>query len=279
VLVDLVQWISPSEGATPRQLANAHTIFNLMNTALFLIFLTPLVALVTRLVPDKRLKDQAVPVLEPGEFLDSTATGTAALGLPAAAQETIQLGTAVRTFFDNGYLNIVTMPIAQAFSDQEIEGIKTGIRSQHRAIVGYLAELSHSSRDDQQSRQLLALVTEADELAHLADFLASSFRRINRRRRRTNVTLDPDSAVELMSQGLAASSLLGDCIQGLPISLSVTDHNGDESFAAGHHPASRDMDLYVLTSDLRDILARVVISADRISEVRASLDSVRPEKS
>jgi hypothetical protein len=215
--------------------------------------------------------------LEPGEFLDSAATSTAALGLPAAAQETIQLGVAVRKFFDNGYLNIVTMPIAQALSDQEIEDIKTGIRSQHRAIVGYLAELSHSSRDDQQSRQLLALVTEADELAHLADFLASSFRRINRRRRRTQVTLDPDSAVVVMSQGLAAGALLGDALQGLPISTSDTDRNGDDSVVAGHHPASRDMDLYVLTSDLRDILARVVISADRISEGRASLNSVGPE--
>jgi phosphate:Na+ symporter len=268
VLVDLVQWISPSDGATPRQLANAHTIFNLMNTALFLLFLTPLVALATRLVPDKRSGETGIPAVEPGEFLDTTATSTAALGLPAAAQETIQLGIAVRNFFDMGYRNIVTMPIAEALSDEAIEEMKTRIRSQHRAIVGYLAELSHSSRDDEQSRQLLALVTEADELAHLADFLASSFKRINRRRRRTHVTLDPEYSVALMTQGLEVSSLLGNALEGAPESTHSSERNGEEVIVVGTHLASRDMDLYVLASDLQEILSRVVIASDRISETR-----------
>ncbi len=272
VLVDLVQWISPSDGATPRQLANAHTIFNLMNTALFLVFLTPLVALATFLVPNKRPKTPGTPAVEPGEYLDTTATSTAALGLTAAAQETIQLGTAVRNFFDDGYRNIVTMPIADALSDENIEEIKTRIRAQHRAIVGYLAQLSHSSRDDEQSRQLLSLVSEADELAHLADFLASSFRRINRRRRRTRVNLDPESAAALMTQGLRVSELLGDALQGTPMITPEPDLNIDENSTAGPHLAARNLDLYVMASDVQEILARVVIAADRISEGRALLD-------
>jgi len=264
VLVDLVEFINPADVASPRQLANAHTIFNLTNTVVFLLLLTPLVVLATRLVPDRR----PVPApAAPGEFLDTTATGTAALGLPAAAKETVQLGMAVREFFDTGFTNIVNDPISGAMPDQEIEARKHRLRAQHRAIVGYLAELSHSSRDDEQSRQLLALVSEADELAHLSDSLSSSFRRINRRRRRTGVTLSDPTRSALLNAQTRMSDAFAECLSGGEVRpTSRSDESTPARLSAG-----LDMDQYVLESDLRDVLARVELSIDRITESRADL--------
>lgn len=138
-------------------------------------------------------KKDAKAQLVPGEFLDESVTATAALGLPAASKEITQFGDEVAGFFTRGFDNIVDAPISAAFSDEQLDASKAKLRAQHHAIIGYLAELSHSTRDDEQSRQLLALVSQVDELAHLADALNSSFKRINRRRRRSGATLSRES--------------------------------------------------------------------------------------
>ena len=63
-LADLVTSISPTHpeltgidklGAeTPRQIANAHTIFNIANTLIFIGFTTQFARIVERLIPDRR---------------------------------------------------------------------------------------------------------------------------------------------------------------------------------------------------------------------------------
>jgi len=268
LLVDLVEFINPSDVTSPRQLANAHTIFNLVNTVVFLILLTPLVALVTRLIPAKPVTlDEN---LMSGRFLDETATGTAALGLPAATKETAALGDSVRAFFVDGFANAVLMPIDEAWTDQAIDEVKNDLRGRHRAIVGYLAELSHSSRDDAQSHQLLALVSEADELAHLTDSIASALRRINRRRRRTKAQLDHVMRQDLITMESIVSADLASALaghRGISAADSIDDHR--ERMAAQRLGAHINMDRYVLESDLLELLARVTLAADRIHEVRA----------
>lgn len=266
VLVDIVEFFNPAEIASPRQLANAHTVFNLANTILFLIFLTPLVSLATRLVPDKRVSE--IPI-QPGEFLDTTATGTAALGLPAAAKEAVTMGMGVHDFFEAGFTNALTVPVSGAIPDEEIEAMKHRLRAQHRAIVGYLAELGHSAKDDAQSRQLLALVSEADEFAHLADSLSSSFRRINRRRRRTGVSLGPHVDAQLLAEAQTVGAAFGSAVMGLDTSPQLS--SDEPVMPADRLIAARDMDRYVLESDLRDVLARVRLATERINEARTAI--------
>lgn len=268
LLVDLVEYLNPSDVASPRQLANAHTIFNLVNTVVFLMLLTPLVALATRLVPTKSVAPDEV--LLSGRFLDEAATGTAALGLPAATKETAALGEAVRNFFVDGFANAVLMPIDEAWSDQAIDEVKNDLRSRHRAIVSYLAELSHSARDDAQGHQLLALVSEADELAHLTDSTASALRRINRRRRRTKAQLEHAMRQNLITTESIVSADLAAALaghRGVSAVESIDDQR--ERIAAQRLGAGLDMDRYVLESDLLELLARVTLAADRIHEVRA----------
>jgi phosphate:Na+ symporter len=264
-LVDLVELINPSDVTSPRQLANAHTIFNLANTVIFLLLLTPLVALATRLVPDRR----AAPAdLAPGEFLDISAVGTAALGLPAAAKETRLMGLATRDFFDEGFMNVLNDPVSDAMSDDEIDERKRVVRDQHRAIVGYLAAVSHSARDDTQSHQLLEIVSEADEIAHLADSLASSFRRINRRRLRTGVILDARATDDLRQARARVSREFTACLDD-PTSAGLQVEGDDWVLRPTPH---RDMDRYILESDLGEVLARVRLATQRIAQARAGAE-------
>jgi phosphate:Na+ symporter len=270
-LVDLVEFVNPSDVTSPRQLANAHTIFNLVNTVVFLALLTPLVALVTRLIPDRRVSE---PEVAPGHFLDVSAVGTAALGLPAAIKETTQMGLATLEFFDAGFANVLDAPAREAMTDEVIESRKQSVRAQHRAIVGYLAELSHSAKDDAQSLQLLAIMTEADEIAHLADSLASSFRRINRRRRRTGVILDPEVTARLRIEQSRVGADLGTCLGGLPDGRDA----GDEDNVRLRPSPRHDMDSYILESDLGEVLARVDLATTRIGQARVEADADGAER-
>ncbi len=270
-LVDLVEFVNPSDVTSPRQLANAHTIFNLVNTVVFLALLTPLVALVTRLIPDRRVSE---PEVAPGHFLDVSAVGTAALGLPAAIKETTQMGLATLEFFDEGFANVLDAPAREAMTDKVIESRKQSVRAQHRAIVSYLAELSHSAKDDAQSRQLLAIMTEADEIAHLADSLASSFRRINRRRRRTVVILDPEVTARLRIEQSRVGADLGTCLGGLPDGRDA----GDEDNVRLRPLPRHDMDKYILESDLSEVLARVDLATSRIGQARAEAENDEAER-
>ncbi len=274
VLVNLVQIISPDEVASPRQLANAHTIFNLTNTVVFLILLTPLVALVRQIVPIRRRPDDDGVALT---SLQPFAISTAALGLDAAENEVRRLADQVCDFIDVDFPAVATRSIVSMPTDEAIESRKTAIRTRHRAIVTYLSELSHSGRDDVQSQQLLALLSEADELAHDADILASSLRRIARRRRRAAVSISEESAGLLT----ALQHLVREDLTRAIRHPTMASHPEEVEARLESLKMARtmnlmqgvDVDRHVVESDLADLLDRLAMSTARIREMRKSINT------
>jgi phosphate:Na+ symporter len=274
ILVDLVQTISPSEVTSPRQLANAHTVFNAVNTVVFLLLLGPLLVLVRRIIPAPKVH---VPEPQVGEFLVESATGTAALGLPGVRRELLGLSDQVRAFFDDGFRRLVVASGVSAFTEEELRERKDRVRDRRRAIVGYLGELSHSARDDEQSRQLLAAVGQADELAHVTDSLVSSFRRIHRRQRRDRVELDDSAQANLMATQQVVSSDFAAALRGGREVATDIEAMRDRVAAglAERLVATRDLDRYIIESDLLEVLARMTIAAERLRELR---HGVSPEE-
>jgi phosphate:Na+ symporter len=274
ILVDLIQAISPSEVTSPRQLANAHTVFNAVNTVVFLLLLGPLLVLVRRIIPAPKVH---VPEPQVGEFLVESATGTAALGLPGVRRELLGLSDQVRAFFDDGFRRLVVASGVSAFTEEELRERKDLVRDRRRAIVGYLGELSHSARDDEQSRQLLAAVGQADELAHVTDSLVSSFRRINRRQRRDRVELDDSAQANLMAtQQVVSSDFAAALRDGREVATDIEAMR--DQVAAGlaeRLVVTRDLDRYIIESDLLEVLARMTIAAQRLRELR---HGVSPEE-
>lgn len=270
-LVGMVEFINPADVTSPRQLANAHTIFNLANTLIFLALLTPLVVLASRIVPDKETPD---PVPAAGSRLDPSVVQTATLGLSAAAAETRDMGEMAGRMFDAGFSDVLAAPGSRAGSDVDLDEMKSSIRNHHRQIVGYLAELSHSAMDDNQSRELISIVSIADEIAHLADSLASGFRRINRRRLRSGAQLDPSMRAQIEWQQQRVSRDYRQCME--EVFGSVEGPEVAEHVPVIDEADVRDVmsspdvntDRYILESDLREILARVAIAVDRIESAR-----------
>jgi phosphate:Na+ symporter len=254
--------------ASPRELANAHTLFNGINTVVFLVLLTPLVALVRRMVPERPQR-----TVDEGEatFLDEDVTGTATLGLSAVDREIDRLLGEVTDYFDAGFRACdLDDPWEDdsAFNDW-VERGKDDIRQHQRAVVGYLGAVSTSARDEEQSTQLLAYVGEADELAHLTDLLASGFRRIHRRRHRHALTIPAETAEVLVRMQVTTSADLA-AARTLPRPPTLQSDIESERELAGTRLArwfvrTKDVDAYVVVTDLLDLIDRVRISADRLA--------------
>jgi len=106
-LAEFVIWLSPSapEGLTgtqklaaeaPRQIANAHTVFNIANTLIFLPFSVALAKLVQKLVPIKELtvEEQVIANYKP-KYLDEGMLKSPPLALSMARRETSRMGEVV----------------------------------------------------------------------------------------------------------------------------------------------------------------------------------------
>lgn len=260
-LVDLVQFINPSESASPRQLANAHTLFNAANTLLFLIFLTPLVMLVRRIIPPPSVTLPPEP-----EDLDTSETGTAAIGLPAANREITTLAREVNEFFHDGF-RLCTGPLESLMEIPEMTQIrKAELQRRQRILIGYLRELSHSSRDDEQSSELLQLVSKADELAHVTDSLSSAFQRIARRRLRNSVEITQGVSNELRKLQESVSADFLSSAAGQNACQDISGMLDERDNVLVQRLASHtDLDQYVVESGLREVCARMALSAQRLA--------------
>lgn len=98
-LGEFIAWLSPSSlelagtarlaAETPRQIANAHTTFNIANTLLFIWFATPLSWLVRRIIPDAAVVE--VRSAKP-KYLDPILLQTPGLALDVVRMELGRLG-------------------------------------------------------------------------------------------------------------------------------------------------------------------------------------------
>jgi phosphate:Na+ symporter len=78
---------------TPRQIANAHTFFNIANTLIFIWFTTQIARLVEWLVPDKPLEEEAIIVRT--KFLQAELLSTPSLALDQVRMEVMHMGETV----------------------------------------------------------------------------------------------------------------------------------------------------------------------------------------
>ncbi|NNF59122.1 MAG: Na/Pi cotransporter family protein [Rhodothermaceae bacterium] len=177
-LADFVQAFSPSASGlagvdrlaaeTPRQIANAHTVFNIANTLLFLPFTTLLARLVTRLVPDQ--PEDADVVIQP-RYLDELLLDTPTLALDRVRMELRRLGERAHTMVGEA------LPIAL---DGEVEDLKALERRDdevdvlHGAIVTYLGRLAQKNLDRTQAEQHFDYLEAANNIENIADLIETN---------------------------------------------------------------------------------------------------------
>jgi phosphate:Na+ symporter len=185
LLVDLAIWVSPAspglEGAAraasevPRQIANANTLFNVINTLLFIGFTGVFARLAERLVSE-RVKPEGV-IIEP-EFLDE-----AALKAPAMALQQVRL--------ELGRVGGITLGMlrdaGKAFETRDMEAFEAIARTDDEVdiledeILHYLGRVRMGMMTEEESAEFQALMIATDNLENLADVIETDMVALARR--------------------------------------------------------------------------------------------------
>lgn len=194
-LAEFVTWLSPVSpelgGAarlaaeTPRQIANAHTVFNIANTVLLIWFTTPLGWLVQRIVPDR--VDGEVDIAKP-KYLDPILLQTPALAMDIVRMELGRLGAAALHMM-RGAMDTVLHGSAEDI--KTLEELDNNVDALHGAVITYLGRLSQENLSDRQSEQLHDYLAAANYMENIGDMIETNLLDAGKRRLRTNLDVSP----------------------------------------------------------------------------------------
>ncbi len=165
---------SPAEGLTglqaaasvlPRQVANAHTIFNATCALVFLPFITYFVRIVYRLVPDKPLPE--VEEIQP-KYLSDMLFETPSLALDAARHEIKRMGQRV------DLMNSAMMPAVLTGNKESLLAVREmyeEVDILHKHLVTYLAKVSQLKLNESQTNKFINLMTAVNNIDYVGDLI------------------------------------------------------------------------------------------------------------
>lgn len=149
----------------PRQIANAHTVFNLLNTIIFIGFTTYLANVVNKLVPEK--VEVKKVIIEP-KFLNDALVDTPTLALQAVRMEIAHMGEITQkmfTEFREGILNRERTKL------EEVRKMDDQIDVLEADIFRYLGALRKQELSEQEAEELALAMKVADELESVGDII------------------------------------------------------------------------------------------------------------
>lgn len=161
---------------TPRQIANAHTIFNVSNMLVFIWFAPVFGWIVTKLAPHKEAKPE--PFVSP-RYLDPLLLRTPSLALEVVPLELGRLGRRAARM-SKSVLRTVIHGSEQDLS--RLEQMDNEIDQLHTSIITYLGALSRENLSDQQSERLHDYLATANYIESIGDIIETNLVDVGRER-------------------------------------------------------------------------------------------------
>ena len=199
LLADLAVWLSPAfpdltgtarlAAETPRQVANAYTVFAAVNLVLVLPFTRPIARGLERLI-----RTREVDPLAKARHLNAMMLNTPAAALELTRAEIRRLGGKVVTMVRVGGTAAIQGDVATLASIETMDDEVDAIRS---AIVTYLAQLGQEEISLKQSAEIARLLAATDELEAIGDVVEMGLARLGSRIHSERITIS-DSTREVI---------------------------------------------------------------------------------
>jgi phosphate:Na+ symporter len=168
---------------TPRQLANAYTIFKLANLLLFIGLTGRVSAVVERLVPDRADADHLG-----ARYLDDDVVRTPDVALELVHRELARMADEVVAVVDDA------MPVVLRGSPDELDALAARDRridAIYEDLLVYLGDIGEQELSDAQSRELFAALSVANDLETIGDVVEINLVQIGQRRLTEGVLPSP----------------------------------------------------------------------------------------
>ena len=155
---------------TPRQIANAHTIFNIANTVIFIGFTTQFARVVEWLVPDAPLEE--VNILDVrAKYLDEELLSTPSLALDRVRLEVLHMGEKVQHMLDSIMPAILSgnrkTLIDIRDQDEEVDLL-------YDQIIDYMGRISKGTLSNNQMQDFLQLMSAVNQLENIGDTIETN---------------------------------------------------------------------------------------------------------
>ncbi len=176
---------SPAEGLTaleaassilPRQIANAHTFFNIGIAFLFLPFVSQFARLVFWLVPDKPVEE--TEEIQP-KYLSEMLFHTPSLALDAARHEIKRMGKRI------DIMNSAMMPAVLTGNKESLQAVKDmyeEVDILHKHLITYLARVSQLKLNEFQTGKMTNLMAVVNNLDHIGELIDVNMTELGMRR-------------------------------------------------------------------------------------------------
>jgi phosphate:Na+ symporter len=165
VLAEVVRGIG---GGLAREIANAHTIFNVVATIVFMATLTPFVNFIQRLVKDRPEPEER---RIRAKYLDKELLRTPPLALDRARLEMNRMTDRVRTMLDRS-VPLILDGTRHELSD--LEAMDDEIDDLHGHIITYLGMIGKQSLSDADSDELVGLMEATNNLEAIGDIIETN---------------------------------------------------------------------------------------------------------
>jgi len=176
----------------PRQIANAHTLFNVTISMLFLPFVPWIERIIDILVPDKAYVDD--PKMIKPRYLDESLLGTASLALGLARREVSRIGDILEQM-------MAKVPAAVFQGDleavAEIRAMDDQVDALYTAVTQYLAKIGQKNLSDVVANAVLGAMSALTELEAIGDIMENNLAHLAQVNAGGTIQITPESMVEL----------------------------------------------------------------------------------
>lgn len=162
ILPFYIKIVSLTSTDIARQCANAHMIFNIIITALFLPFTALFAKLITRIVPGK---EEEVVELGP-KYLEKHLINTPLVALDASTKEIIRMAKLAKSMVSDamdGFLNSNVKVLAS------VDRKERAVDSLQEAITNYLMELTQVQLSPEQANKIPSLLHSVNDIERIGD--------------------------------------------------------------------------------------------------------------
>jgi len=171
----LVSLINYLDADASRQIANVHTLFNLLLAIVFLPFTELMATFTKRIYPEV---DHAVgPIRQ--KYLDPSVLDSPSVAMVGATRELLRMADLVEDML-LGVIKVLDNDEKQQVED--ISKIDDDVDALHEAVKLYLAQVSRNELDDKDSQRCIELISFTTSLEHNGDIIDNTLLDIARKK-------------------------------------------------------------------------------------------------
>ena len=160
-IVTFVKWLDPTDAA--RQIANAHTIFNIVNVLILLPFAKYIVKIVLKIMPTTEDESE---VIGQTKYLDERILQTPPIALANTLKEVSRMGKKANKALEYSMDSLLNK---STDSIEKTEKYEETVNILQKEILNYLLKLSKSSLSDEERNQVDLLFNTVNDIERVSD--------------------------------------------------------------------------------------------------------------